>query len=108
MQRFLIGLLVLSIYSCGQKTSYDSIIRNGLIYDGNGGEPYRSDIAINNDSIVFIGDLSGSSAVTEIDADSVQAMITDGASRFTEVGPGKVLQGLVMKIYKEMQVDGVS
>ena len=39
---------------------------------------------------------------------SVQAMITDGASRFTEVGPGKVLQGLVMKIYKEMQVDGVS
>jgi len=39
---------------------------------------------------------------------SVQAMIADGASRFTEVGPGKVLQGLVMKINKEMQVEGVS
>lgn len=39
---------------------------------------------------------------------SVQAMIADGASRFTEAGPGKVLQGLVMKINKEMQVDGVS
>lgn len=39
---------------------------------------------------------------------SVQAMIADGASKFTEVGPGKVLQGLVLKINKEMQVEGVS
>ncbi|MBC7875491.1 MAG: ACP S-malonyltransferase [Ferruginibacter sp.] len=39
---------------------------------------------------------------------SVQAMIADGASAFTEAGPGKVLQGLVLKINKEMQVDGVS
>lgn len=39
---------------------------------------------------------------------SVQAMIADGATRFTEVGPGKVLQGLVQKINKEMLVDGVS
>ena len=38
----------------------------------------------------------------------VQAMVTDGASRFTEAGPGKVLQGLVLKINKEMQVEGVS
>jgi [acyl-carrier-protein] S-malonyltransferase len=39
---------------------------------------------------------------------SVQAMIADGATHFTEVGPGKVLQGLVQKINKEMIVDGVS
>ena len=39
---------------------------------------------------------------------SVQAMITDGASRFTEAGPGKVLQGLVKKIDKTMEVNGVS
>ena len=38
----------------------------------------------------------------------VQAMIADGATRFTECGPGKVLQGLVGKIDKEMQTDGVS
>jgi [acyl-carrier-protein] S-malonyltransferase len=38
---------------------------------------------------------------------SITAMISDGATKFTEVGPGKVLQGLVMKIDKSMQVDGV-
>ncbi|MBC7947900.1 MAG: ACP S-malonyltransferase [Chitinophagaceae bacterium] len=39
---------------------------------------------------------------------SVQAMISDGASKFTEAGPGKVLQGLVLKIDKVMQAEGVN
>ena len=39
---------------------------------------------------------------------SVQAMVNDGATHFTEAGPGKVLQGLVLKINKEMAVDGVN
>jgi len=37
---------------------------------------------------------------------SVQAMIADGATQFTEVGPGKVLQGLVNKIDKSVATDG--
>ncbi len=39
---------------------------------------------------------------------SVQAMIANGASKFTEVGPGKVLQGLILKIDKKAIADGVS
>ncbi|UYQ93495.1 ACP S-malonyltransferase [Chitinophaga horti] len=39
---------------------------------------------------------------------SVQAMIADGATHFTEVGPGKVLQGLVAKIDKTVATDGVN
>ncbi|HEU4552760.1 MAG TPA: ACP S-malonyltransferase [Chitinophaga sp.] len=39
---------------------------------------------------------------------SVQAMVADGGAEFTEVGPGKVLQGLITKIHKEAVVNGVS
>jgi [acyl-carrier-protein] S-malonyltransferase len=39
---------------------------------------------------------------------SVEAMVADGATHFTEFGPGKVLQGLVQKVYKEAIVNGVN
>lgn len=38
----------------------------------------------------------------------VQAMIADGASKFTEAGPGKVLQGLILKIDKTVNAESVS
>ncbi|MEO8086761.1 MAG: ACP S-malonyltransferase [Bacteroidota bacterium] len=34
---------------------------------------------------------------------AIQHMIADGATQFIEVGPGKVLQGLVKKVNKEME-----
>jgi [acyl-carrier-protein] S-malonyltransferase len=39
---------------------------------------------------------------------TVQAMVADGATHFTEYGPGKVLQGLVQKVYKEAVVTGIN
>ncbi|MCO4807323.1 MAG: ACP S-malonyltransferase [Flavobacteriales bacterium] len=36
---------------------------------------------------------------------SVQSMVDDGATHFTEVGPGKVLSGLIKKIHREAEVD---
>jgi [acyl-carrier-protein] S-malonyltransferase len=39
-------------------------------------------------------------------AQSVINMISDGATSFTEVGPGNVLQGLIKKISKDMTTEG--
>ena len=56
------------IFGCGHKKQYDKIIRNGLVYDGKGGEPYKADIAINADTIADIGDLSAATGIAETDA----------------------------------------
>lgn len=37
----------------------------------------------------------------------VQSMIADGADDFTECGPGKALQGMIVKINREVNVHGV-
>lgn len=39
---------------------------------------------------------------------TMENMIRDGASSFTEVGPGKVLQGLVKKVNSEMEASGAT
>lgn len=39
---------------------------------------------------------------------TVQNMVANGATRFTEVGPGSVLQGLVKKIHREATTDGIN
>ena len=41
-------------------------------------------------------------------AQSIQQMISDGATEFTEIGPGKVLQGLMRKIDRSATTNGVS
>lgn len=39
---------------------------------------------------------------------SVQQMVADGATNFIEVGPGKVLQGLVKKIHREAETSSAA
>ena len=59
---------VIFLFSCNNKEEYDTIIRNGMIYDGNGGNPFKADIGINADTIRTIGNLSASVGKNEIDA----------------------------------------
>jgi len=98
------------LISCKSKTAgYDTIIRNAMIYDGNGGEPYKGDIGINNDTISFIGDLSKSSAKNEVDAKgnavapgfinmlswATESLIEDGRSQ------SDIRQGVTLEVMGE-------
>jgi len=65
---FILFILCITITACNNAPVYDTIIRNGTIYDGNSGEPYNADIAINADTIAFIGDLKNATAKNDIDA----------------------------------------
>ncbi|MEO6639308.1 MAG: D-aminoacylase [Ginsengibacter sp.] len=66
----LIVLIAVAFTACNthSKNGFDTIIRNGTIYDGNGGDPYKADLAIKDDTIAFIGDLKSATAKNEIDA----------------------------------------
>jgi len=61
---------------------------------------------INKDEIKqnLIDQLTGAVRWTQ----SVQAMIADGSSKFTEIGPGKVLQGLILKIDKNVTAESIA
>jgi len=37
--------------------------------------------------------------------ETIQAMISDGATQFTELGPGSVLTGLIKRIDKEVAIE---
>jgi N-acyl-D-amino-acid deacylase len=69
----LLFILLLIISSCIQDSTaaFDIIIRNGAIYDGSGGKPYRADVAINSDTLAFVGDLSTKSGKVEINAEGL-------------------------------------
>jgi N-acyl-D-amino-acid deacylase len=109
-QRIAVIFVILAITSCKPDTNrYDKIIRNGMVYDGNGGKPYKADIGINADTIAFIGDLSGKSSNEAIDAKGMavapgfinmlswanESLIEDGKSQ------SELRQGVTLEVMGE-------
>ena len=110
MRKIFVVIPVLFFISCKfHHLEYDKIIRNGMIYDGNGGEPYKADIGIKDDSIAFICDLSGVSAQISVDAKGMavapgfinmlswatESLIQDGKSQ------GDIRQGITLEVMGE-------
>ena len=54
-----------------QSVTYDIILLNGLVYDGTGSNPTKTDVAISADRIVKIGNLQNDKAKKIIDASSM-------------------------------------
>lgn len=106
---FLVALCILVLQACKSKNHYNVIIRNGIVYDGNGGEPYLADIGINADTIAFIGDLKSAEADSIIDASgkavapgfinmlswATESLIEDGRSQ------GDIRQGVTLEVMGE-------
>jgi N-acyl-D-amino-acid deacylase len=105
-------ILSMSLVSCKLTRTYDTIIRDGLIYDGNGGEPYQGDIAIDADTIAFIGDLKNSRSNNEINAEgkaispgfinmlshSEESLIQDARSQ------SDLRQGVTLEVFGELSM----
>ena len=56
---FITLIFLTSLFISCSGPDYDIIIRNGMIYDGSGTPPMVADVAINADTIAFVGDLNG-------------------------------------------------
>ena len=103
-----------ALSACHQAPTYDTIIRNGIIYDGTGSKGYKGDIAIKNDTIAAIGDLGQASAAKTIDAKgmavspgfidmqswSVTSLLQDGRSL------GAITQGVTLEVFGEGDSEG--
>ncbi len=88
---------------------YDLIIKNGFIYDGSGGMPFKGDLGIINDKIEFIGNSVGLKSKKIIFADgkvvspgfinmlswAVDDLIIDGRSQ------GDIRQGVTLEVFGE-------
>jgi N-acyl-D-amino-acid deacylase len=52
----------------GEEARHDTVIRNGLIYDGSGRPPFSGDIAIDADRIAYVGEHAPGHGRVEVDA----------------------------------------
>lgn len=95
--------------ACSDTTHYDVLIRSGTLYDGSGTAPFIADVAIDGDRIVALGDLSGATAESIVEATglavspgfvnmlswSTESLIVDGRSQ------GELRQGVTLEVFGE-------
>jgi N-acyl-D-amino-acid deacylase len=89
--------------------SYDVIIRGGTVYNGSGTPGRVTDVAIDGDRIVRVGNLAGSTAETVIDATGLAVapgfinMLSWATESLIEDGRGvaDLLQGVTLEVFGE-------
>jgi N-acyl-D-amino-acid deacylase len=108
MRPVLTILLIISLFSCNRQ-EYDVILRGGTVYDGSGEMPAVADVAIQADTIAFVGDLSNAVGKKEIDVKglavapgfinmlswAVESLIIDGNAE------SDIRQGVTLEVFGE-------
>ncbi len=109
MKYILYSLLLIVFFAGCKKQEYDVVIRGGTVYDGSGKPGIVTDVAINADTIAFIGDLSKAVGKKELDATglavapgfinmlswAVESLIIDGKSQ------SDIRQGVTLEVFGE-------
>ena len=116
MPRLILRVSVLSIAlvlpllaACSRPPAYDVVIRHGTIYDGTGAAGRVADLAIRDDRIAAVGDLSSDHGRDEVDATglavapgfinmlshSETSLIADGRAQ------GTIRQGVTLEVFGE-------
>ncbi len=115
MKKILPVLLLLSLAAC-KKQEYDIVIRGGTVYEGTGQSPIITDVAINGDTIAFVGDLSKAVGKKEFDVKGLAvapgfinmlshaetSLIFDGNSQ------SDIRQGVTLEVFGEMSMGPMS
>lgn len=61
-------LVILFADGCASPQTFDILIKSGTVIDGSGGDSFMADVGIKADTIAALGDLSGATGKTIIDA----------------------------------------
>lgn len=110
--RFIISAFLVAalfIFQSAAIAQYDTILRGGTVYDGSGELPIVTDIAIKNDRVAGIGDLSSATALETIDVTghavspgfinmlswAAFSLIVDGRSQ------SNIRQGVTLEVFGE-------
>jgi N-acyl-D-amino-acid deacylase len=115
MKKLIPFLLILTALSC-QKQEYEIVIRGGTVYDGTGRPGVVQDVAINADTVAFIGDLSNAVGRLEINAKGLavapgfinmlshswETLILDGR------GQSDIRQGVTHEVLGEISIAPMS
>ena len=89
--------------------TYDLLIRGGTVYNGSGSAGRITDVGVNGDRIVRVGDLRGEQGKTEIDARGLAVapgfinMLSWATESLIEDGRGvaDLLQGVTLEVFGE-------
>ena len=100
--------MFIALASC-KKQTYDVIIRGGTVYDGSGKPGMMADVAMNADTLAFIGDLKNAVGKKEIDAKGLAVapgfinMLShaEGSLLFDGNSQSDIRQGVTLEVFGE-------
>jgi|TARA_B100000470_G_scaffold115388_1_gene89048 N-acyl-D-amino-acid deacylase len=109
LYRFVALLPFVIIGACTSAPEHDLIIRNGTIVDGTGLQAYVGDLAVDDDQITAVGDLSEARGALEIDAENLIVapgfinMLSWAGDRLIEDGRSQsdIRQGVTLEVFGE-------